>query len=153
MKIHGFDHVEWYVGDLAVVSATLCDAYGFAVAGRSPAGSGRHSVLLRQGQIKLLLTTPAVGDAVLTEYLAKHGDGIAVIAFSTDDVIRAFTEIVAAGASPVAEPTFAGAGSDRLRTAVVSGFGDVLHKLVARAESDGECAPGLVELGPGRHPR
>jgi 4-hydroxymandelate synthase len=147
MKIHGFDHVEYYVTDLPATVAVLCDSYGFRVAGRSAAGG--HSVLLRQGQIKLLLTTSAAEGDLAARYLKKHGDGIGAIAFSTDDAAQAFAEIVAAGGTAVAEPTFAGTGEARVGTAVVGGFGDVLHKLVERRQQDGDFAPGDLVMEPG----
>ena len=38
MKIHGFDHVEYYVEDLEKSAEGLCGSYGFRLAGRSAAG-------------------------------------------------------------------------------------------------------------------
>ncbi|HUC56728.1 MAG TPA: 4-hydroxyphenylpyruvate dioxygenase [Streptosporangiaceae bacterium] len=138
MKIHGYDHVEYYVADLPKMSATLCDSYGFRIAGRSPGDS--RSVLLRQGQITLLLTTPVTEDDPAARYLRKHGDGVGVIAFRTDDVTAAFESVVSAGGTALVAPSFtAGVG-----TAVVGGFGDVVHKLVERSNDD--FAPGLIEL-------
>jgi 4-hydroxymandelate synthase len=153
MKIHGFDHVEYYVADLPKTSAVLCGSYGFRVAGRSADDSEQHSVLLRQGQIRLLLTTPATDSDRAAQYLRKHGDGVGVIAFSTDDVTQAFTEIVAAGGRAVAEPAFAATdpatGYGRVGLATVAGFGDVLHTLVERSDPAGEFAPGVMEMEPG----
>ncbi|HWF82001.1 MAG TPA: 4-hydroxyphenylpyruvate dioxygenase [Streptosporangiaceae bacterium] len=153
MKIHGFDHVEYYLGDLTAAVAALRDGYGFRVAGRSLAASGQHSVLVRQGQIRLLLTEPATDDDRVAAYLSKHGDGIAVIAFATDDVTQAFTELIAAGAEPLASPVFAISGDERVGTALVAGFGDVTHKLVERSDPDGEFAPGFIDMAPGEQDR
>ncbi len=147
MKIHGYDHVEYYVTDLPATATKLCDSYGFRIAGQS-VPTGPRSLLLRQGHIKLLLTAATDGD-LAAQYLRKHGDGVGLIAFSTDDVAQAFAEIVAAGGQPVAEPVFAGAGGDRVGTAIVGGFGDVLHKLVERTNPDGEFAPGEIIMTPG----
>jgi 4-hydroxymandelate synthase len=153
MKIHGFDHVEYYVADLPKMSGLLCDAYGFRVAGRSAPASDSHSVLLRQGQIRILLTTPATDDDAATHYLRKHGDGIGVIAFHTDDVSEAFASVAANGGTVIAEPSFAvtdaETGYGRVGTATIGGFGDVVHKLVERSDPDGEFAPGFIEMEPG----
>ena len=148
MKINGFDHVEYYVGDLTKAVAALCDGYGFRVAGRSPAASGQHSVLLRQRQIRILLTEPTTDDDHAAAYVAQHGDGIGVIAFSTSDVTGALGQVVAAGGQLIAEPVFASSGDERVGTAMVAGFGDVTHKLVERTDPDGEFAPGLIEMEP-----
>jgi 4-hydroxymandelate synthase len=153
MKIHGFDHIEYYVADLPKMSAVLCDAFGFRVAGRSASTSDSHSVLLRQAQIRLLLTTPVTDDDAAARYLRKHGDGVGVIAFSADDVASAFSQVVAAGGRSIAPPAFtatdAATGYGRVGTAVVGGFGDVVHKLVERSDPDGEFAPGIVDMEPG----
>src|SRR5215472_16467281 len=153
MKINGFDHVEYYVGDLTSAVAALRDGYGFLVAGRSPGGSGRRSVLLKHGQIRLLLTEPPADDDAVAAYLARHGDGVAVIAFATDDVTQAFTDVITAGAIPLADPAFATSGDERVGTALVAGFGDVTHKLVERSDPDGEFAPGVIEIAPGDQDR
>ena len=148
MKIHGFDHVEYYVDDLEKTAEGLCGSYGFRLAGRSAASSGQRSVLLRHGRIKILLTAPASADDAVAAYLARHGDGIAMIAFTTDDVRQTFDRVVAAGGKGLAAPSFAKSGHDRVGTALVGGFGDVTHKLVERTNPDGEFAPGFIEMGP-----
>lgn len=94
-------------------------------------------MLLRHGQITLLLTTAVAAGHPAAEFVRKHGDGVAVVAFGTDDVRAAFETAVAAGAEPVAAPASG--------TAVVSGFGDVTHRLVER---DG-AAPALADDGDG----
>lgn len=153
MKIHGFDHAEYYVGDLTRAVAALRDAYGFRVAGRSPAASGRHSVLLKQGQIKLLLTAPTADDDAIAAYLAQHGDGIGVIAFAVDDVTASLSQVIDAGGTALGGPVFAKSGEERVGTALVAGFGDVVHKLVERTDPDGDFAPGLIEMEPGEQDR
>jgi len=139
MSILGIEHVEFYVADLPAAAAPLCRDYGFTHAGPLDRGehSGARSVLLRQGSVALVLTT---GDAAAA-YLIRHGDGVASIAFRTDDVVKAFDQAVAGGARPVAAPAFTGGADrgdrgdrgDRVGVAVVSGFGDVTHRLVERA--------------------
>ena len=145
MRIHGIDHVEYYTSNLEKSAAELCGAFGFRIAGQAAAGAGRPSALLRQGQIRLLLTAAGPGQDQAARYLSRHGSGVGVIAFGCSDVATTFDEVVAAGAVPVAGPSFAGSGSDRTGTAVVGGFGDVLHKLVERADPGGKFAPGLID--------
>jgi 4-hydroxymandelate synthase len=137
MRIQSIDHVEWYVGDLERAAGKLCHDLGFRVAGHhdpAPAGpgsaAGGRSLLLRQGQITLLLTAAADPEHSAAEYVRRHGDGVAVIAFGTDDVQAAFDTAVAGGAAPIAAPAFD--EGRRVGTAVVSGFGDVTHKLIER---------------------
>lgn len=130
MTISGIDHIEMHVADLDAAAAHW-NAFGFT------AGPGLHgsSLLLRHGPCQVLLRAgqPAAG------YVRRHGDGVAMIAFRTDDVRAAFAQAVAAGAEPLAAPDFqAGTG-----TAQVSGFGDVTHRLV-EGRRDGDAGPGPV---------
>ncbi len=152
MRIHGIDHVEYYVGDLAQSAARLCDAFGFRVHGirSGPAGTPARarSLLLRQGQIQILLTTGLSAGHPATEYVRRHGDGIAVVAFATDDVQAAFSEVITAGGTAIAAPEFATADGSRVGTAVVSGLGDVVHRLVERSGPADEFAPGRIEMTP-----
>jgi 4-hydroxymandelate synthase len=139
MTILGIDHVELYVADLEKSAAVLCRDFGFRMPCGSAAGTGSQSVLLRQGTIRLLLTTATAPDHPAAGYVQRHGDGVASIAFRTDDVRRAFDKAVAAGAEAIAAPTVTESEDGRLHQAVVSGFGDVTHRLVARDGAGGEA--------------
>jgi 4-hydroxymandelate synthase len=101
--------------------------------------TGSQSVLLRQGTIRMALTTATARDHPAAGFVQRHGDGVASIAFLTDDVRQAFDKAVAAGAEPIAAPTVAESEDGRVHQAVVSGFGDVTHRLVARDEPGGEA--------------
>lgn len=156
MTILGIDHVEFYVGDLEKSAAALCGSFGFHTAcavpdetgdpgGASTAGS--RSLLLRQGSIKLLLTAASSPRHPAADYVQRHGDGVASIAFRTDNVRREFAVAVAGGARAIEAPAIAGregrlAGDRFVGQAVVSGFGDVTHRLVERAgpAMEGEAA-------------
>jgi 4-hydroxymandelate synthase len=128
MNIKGIDHVEWYVGDLEGSVSELRRDFGFHVAGPGPdRGTGCRSMLVRRGQITALLTDAATAGDHAVDFLRRHGDAVATIAFRTDDVRGAFKKAVAAGAEPLASPASG--------TAVVSGFGDVTHRLVERTDA------------------
>jgi 4-hydroxymandelate synthase len=146
MSILGIDHVEFYVAGLRAAAAPLCRDYGFTDAGPLDLGDqpGGRSILLRQGSIALLLTAADGPGHPAAGYLARHGEGVASIAFRTDDVVKAFDQAVAGGARPIAAPAFTGDGAggrDCVGVAVVSGFGDVTHRLVERAGSPAGSAP------------
>jgi 4-hydroxymandelate synthase len=128
MSVKDVDHVEWYVDELEKSAAVLRHDLGFHVADPSPGhGTGCRSMLLRQGQISLLLTSAVDAGHPAAEFVRRHGDGVATIAFRTDDVRAAFEMAIAAGAEPISAPASG--------TAVVSGFGDVTHRFVERADT------------------
>jgi len=151
MTILGIDHVEFYVADLEKAAAVLCRGFGFRTACAAPAGPGdpgnaavgSRSLLLRQGCIKLVLTAASSPGHPAADFVQRHGDGVASIAFRTDDVRRQFTAAIGGGAQPIAAPVIAGredrlAGEGLVGQAVVSGFGDVRHRLVERDGPAGE---------------
>jgi len=152
MSILGIDHVEFYVADLQAAAESLCRDFGFANAGPyepgalgdRPAGT---SVLLHQGTIVLLLTAADTPEHPAADYVGRHGDGVASLAFRVDDVAKAFDQAIMGGARPVAAPAFGGHDGGRVGLAVVSGFGDVTHRLVERAGSAAGAQAGTGPAG------
>ena len=160
MTILGIDHVEFYVADLEKAAAALCRSFGFRTACTALAGpgdpgdaaAGSRSLLLRQGAIKLVLTAASSPSHAAANFVQRHGDGVASIAFRADDVRQEFAAAVAGGAAPIAAPELARredrvAGEGLIAQAVVSGFGDVTHRLVER---DGPARGRGAGAAPGR---
>ncbi|WP_034261400.1 4-hydroxyphenylpyruvate dioxygenase [Actinospica robiniae] len=153
MSILGVDHVEFSVADARQSAAQLARVFGFRVLGRGGPETGAgdaRSVLLGQGEARVLLTSGLNAAHPASGYVARHGDGVSAVAFRTDDAAGAFADAVAAGASPIAPPTVSEDGSGSMTVASVSGFGDVEHRLVERhGAADG--LPGVAaEPGPAR---
>lgn len=147
MNILGVDHVELFVGDADRTADYLCAAFGFHVEGRGGPRTGlpdQDSVLLGQGDIQILVTAGRTPGHPATEYVARHGDGVAVVAFGTVDAPAAFAEAVAHGATAVTPPATHQDGESRVVTATVSGFGDVVHRLVERHGPGREFLPGRI---------
>jgi 4-hydroxymandelate synthase len=141
MQVKGIDHVEFYVANAAEVAAHLCAAYGFRVQGQV-GGADQHSILIRQNDIRLLLTEGRTETHPATVYVQRHGDGPATIALSTDDPDGSLTEAVAAGAVPLsAVPLDEVSATSRVR---ITAFGDVAHTFVHPGELDDRLVP--VEL-------
>jgi 4-hydroxymandelate synthase len=121
MPAQDIAYVELYTGEHRSALDYFVSSLGFTPAAESRASTG-HSVLLRQGEAQLVVTEGPSTRA----FLDAHGDGIADIAFSCDDVPATRDAALAAGASPVA--------SEAGRV-VVSGFGDTCHTLVTSADA------------------
>lgn len=149
MDFLGVDHVEFYVGDARQAAFVLCSGYGFRLYGEGGPETGlpgQRSLLLGQGDCRVLLTSALVPEHPAAAYVARHGDGVAVIAFGTRDAAAAHDATVAGGATAVEAPrTYACEGASVV-TATVSGFGDVVHRLVERHGSDREFLPGAIEM-------
>lgn len=139
MHVQGIDHVEFYVANADETAAKLCAAYGFRVQGQIAQADGR-SVLIRQNDIRLLLTEGLTESHLATQFVARHGDGPATIALSTDDPDATLTEAVAAGAVPVSAsaPLSEVSATSRVR---ITAFGDVAHTFVQPGELDAVLSP------------
>ncbi|PRY41648.1 4-hydroxyphenylpyruvate dioxygenase [Umezawaea tangerina] len=134
-------HVEFYVADLAAASAELTDHYGFRPVARA-ATAEADSLALRQGRITLVLTQARTDDHPAARYVRAHGDGVADIALTVTDVFVAFGAAVARGAVAVAPPY---RHADGRTTAVIEGFGDVVHTLT-EAGGDFAVPPGFTPV-------
>jgi 4-hydroxymandelate synthase len=152
MNIVDVDHIELYVGDAVAAAQSLRAAYGFRVYGRGGPDTGlpgQRSVLLGQGDIRVLLTSGLHKDHPASQFVAKHGDGVAVTAFRTDSAAAAYTDAIAAGGSGIRPPRAWENEEACVVTAEVAGFGDVLYRLVERRGSQTPFQPRAIEMDPG----
>jgi 4-hydroxymandelate synthase len=149
MNILGIDHLELYVGDARQAAYLLCAAMGFRICGQGGPETGlpgQRSILLGQGDARILLTTGLTPNHPATEYVARHGDGVAVVGFGAEGIEPAFGSIVARGGTAIAPPTTFARGDTEVVTAMVSGFGDVAHRLVERRGSAAEFLPNAIDM-------
>ncbi len=152
MNVLDLDHVEFYVGDARQAAQSLCTAYGFRVYGRGGPETGlagQRSILLGQGDIRILMTSGLHASHPASQFVAKHGDGAAVTAFSTDNAAAAYAEAVAAGGTGICPPRTWENDETCVVTAEVAGFGDVIYRLVERSVRDAHFQPGAIEMEPG----
>ena len=107
LPLKGIDHIEFYVGNAKQSAYYYRSAFGFkltAYAGLETGQRDRASYVLEQGKVRLILTTPLTQDHPINAMLAKHGDGVSVIALEVDDVELSFRETTKRGAIGVQEP-------------------------------------------------
>lgn len=156
MNIHGIDHIELFVGDAQQSAYYFGAAFGLEVAGQGGPETGlvgQRSLLMAQGEVRMLLTSGLYAEHSATEYVHRHGDGVAVVALRVDDVAESFAELVQRGAEPISPPKAYSDDSTTVVIAEVAGFGDVIHRLVQRAGEG--FLPGAIEMAerePAEHP-
>jgi 4-hydroxymandelate synthase len=151
MRTLSIDHIEFYVGDAIAMTQSLCSVYGFRAYGRGGPETGlpgQRSVLLGQGGIRIVLTSGLHEDHPASQFVARHGDGVAVIGFRTD-VAAAYADALAAGATSVSPPRSWEGGGARVVAAQIEGFGEVVYRLVERHGPDAEFLPGAIAMEPG----
>jgi 4-hydroxymandelate synthase len=146
MNLNGIDHIELYVGDARQAAFYYCTAFGFKVQGQGGPETGlkgQRSLLLTQGDIRMVLTSPLVADHPAAEFVRRHGDGVAVIAIEVDDAQAAYDELVHRGAAAMSAPARYTEGDAVVTTAEVNGFADITHRLVQRTGPRTEFLPGV----------
>src|ERR1700758_1696896 len=81
LPINGTDHIELYVGNAKQAAHFYKTAFGFqslAYAGPETGVREVASYVLKQGKIRLVLTTPLQSENPISEHIYKHGDGVKV---------------------------------------------------------------------------
>ncbi len=148
LPLLGTDYVELYVGNAKQAAHYYKTAFGFqslAYAGLETGVRDRASYVLKQDKIRLVLTTPLTSSSKLNEHLAKHGDGVKVVALWVEDATSAFEETTKRGAKPFMEPT---TEKDKHGEVVRSGiytYGETVHIFVERKNYQGIFLPGYQE--------
>jgi 4-hydroxymandelate synthase len=152
MKVLDLDHIEFYVADAPAAARSLCASCGFRVYGHGGPENGlagQRSVLIGQGEIRVLLTSGLHEAHPASQFVARHGDGVAVIAIRTDRAADAYTEVTGAGGTGIGAPRAWENSQARVVTAEVAGFADVRYRLVERAGGGAHFLPGAIEMEPG----
>jgi 4-hydroxyphenylpyruvate dioxygenase len=148
MPLHGIDHVEFYVGNALQAASFWVKNLGFkevAYAGLETGVRDRASHVLEQGRIRIVLTGALVPGHEIGEHVARHGDGVKVIALGVPDVDHAYREATARGARGVEEPRDVTDEHGTLRRASIATYGDTLHTFVDRSAYKGPFMPGYRE--------
>ena len=145
MPLDGIDHVELYVGNAAQAARFYRDALGFretAYAGLETGRRDRVSHVLEQGAIRLVLTGALTAEHPVGRHVARHGDGVKVIALAVPDAGEAFHRAVGHGAVPVSAPALSADGEGEVVQATVQAYGTVVHTFVQRGAYRGAFLPG-----------
>ena len=105
LPLKGTDHVEFYVGNARQAAHFYRTAFGLSLVAYSGPETGqrdRASYVLQPGKIRFVFTTSLRPGSAIAEHVAKHGDGVRVIALEVDDARQAWLETTARGARSVA---------------------------------------------------
>src|SRR5215216_5221304 len=133
MPLNGIDHVELWVGNAAQAAYYFTRAFGFrevAYTGLETGARDRASRVLEQGRIRLVVTGTLRSDTAIAAHHARHGDGVKVIALSVPDVVAAYAEATARGASGLTEPHWIEDDQGRVQIADIATYGDTVHRFV-----------------------
>ena len=149
LPLNGTDYVEFYVGNAKQAAHYYKTAFGFqtlAYAGPETGVRDRASYVLKQGKIRLVLTTPLHSDHPIAEHIKKHGDGVKVLALWVDDAYDAFEQTTSRGAEPYQQPQTLQDENGVVRTSGIKLYGETVHLFVERKNYKGLFLPGYKKL-------
>jgi 4-hydroxyphenylpyruvate dioxygenase len=144
----GWDHLEWWVGNARAVTAWLTSGFGFEVAAYAGPETGvtdRASYLLRQGDVRFVVTAGLRSDSEVARHVLEHGDGVRNVAWKVADPAAAATLAARRGASVVVEPVTVEGDAGTVRTAGIATYGETRHLFVDRSAWSGVWGPGFSD--------
>jgi len=145
--INGTDHLEFYVGNAKQSAMYYQAALGFKVvayAGPETGVRDRVSYVLQQEKVRIVLTSSLFSGTEIAEHVAKHGDGVKVLALWVDDATTAFETAISRGAAVAFEPKTLRDEHGEVVLAAIKTYGDTIHTLVERKNYKGIFMPGYA---------
>lgn len=149
LQLGGIDYVELYVGNAYQAAHFYRSIFGFRPVARAGLETGmrdRLSIVMEQGDIRLVLTSGLDPDSPIAEHAALHGDGVKDVAFRVGDVESAFQTAVRRGARPVSPPQVHEDERGRLVRATIAAPGDTVHSLMERQGYTDTLFPGFEAI-------
>jgi 4-hydroxyphenylpyruvate dioxygenase len=148
LPLLGTDYVEFYVGNAKQSAHYYKTAFGYqshAYKGLETGSRDQVSYVLKQDKIRLVLTTPLNSQSPINQHLAKHGDGVKVIALWVEDAKSAWEETTKRGAKSFMEPSIEKDEHGEVVRSGIYTYGETVHIFVERKNYNGVFLPGFIE--------
>ena len=133
--LQNFDYIELYVGNARQAAHYYRTAFGFkpiAFSGLETGSRDRGSIVVKQNDVTLMLTSPLTSDSPVAEHVKLHGDDVKDIAFTVKDAAAAFEFAVERGAKPIMPPTVIEDPHGSIKKATIGAFADTVHSFIQR---------------------
>jgi 4-hydroxyphenylpyruvate dioxygenase len=146
LPLQGTDYVEFYVGNAKQSAHFYKTAFGFetiAYAGPETGIKDKVSYVLRQHKLTFMLTSPLRNEGVIAEHIAKHGDGVKVLALKVEDARSAWKETTSRGGISYLEPTTLNDDSGEVVMSGIHTYGETVHLFIERKNYTGAFMPGF----------
>lgn len=145
LPLLGTDYVEFYVGNAKQAAHYYKTAFGYQSAAYKGLETGCKeyaSYVLKQDKIRLVLTTPLNSSSPINQHLAKHGDGVKIVALWVEDAKKSWEETTKRGAKSFMEPTVEKDEHGEVVRAGIYTYGETVHMFVERKNYNGVFLPG-----------
>ena len=146
LPLQGTDYVEFYVGNAKQAAHYYKTAFGFqslAYCGPETGTKDRASYVIRQNKLTLMLTTALRPNNPIADHVAKHGDGVKVIALKVEDATSAWNETTKRGGKSFMEPTTSQDENGRVVMSGIHTYGETVHLFIERGDYNGTFMPGF----------
>ena len=146
LPLQGTDYVEFYVGNAKQAAHFYKTAFGFqslAYAGPETGTRDRVSYVIRQNKLTFMLTTPLRKGNPIADHIAKHGDGVKVLALKVENATSAWKETTKRGGKSYMEPTILSDDDGRVVMSGIHTYGDTVHLFIERGDYNGPFMPGF----------
>jgi 4-hydroxyphenylpyruvate dioxygenase len=146
LPLHGTDYVEFYVGNAKQAAHFYKTAFGFqslAYAGPETGVKDKASYVIRQNKLTFVLTTPLKSEGPIADHIAKHGDGVKILALKVDDATSAYQETTQRGGKSYMEPTVLNDADGEVVVSGIHTYGDTVHLFIERSNYTGVFMPGF----------
>lgn len=146
LPLKRMDHLEFYVGNAKQSAQYYRTVLGFTISAyRGPETGHREtaSYLLTQGKMKVVLTSSMSSAHEVAKHVAKHGDGVKVLALEVDDAAKSLEATVSRGAKKIKDVEVLTDEFGTVKTASIATYGDTVHTFVERGEYQGVFLPGF----------
>jgi 4-hydroxyphenylpyruvate dioxygenase len=145
LPLLGTDYIEFYVGNAKQAAYYYKSAFGFqsfAYKGLETGNKDYASYVVRQGKIKIVLTTALNSKSLINDHIVKHGDGVKVIALWVDDATKSWKETTERGAKSFMEPTLEKDEDGEVVRSGIYTYGETVHIFIERKKYNGVFLPG-----------
>jgi len=149
LPLNGTDHIEFYVGNAKQTALYYQHCFGFELVAYSGPETGvrdRASYVVQQHKIRFVLTTSLIPDSEINKHVARHGDGVKVLALWVDDATKSFQETLLRGAVAVHEPKTLKDEFGEVVLSSIKTYGDTIHTFVERKNYNGTFLPGYKSV-------
>ena len=145
LPLQGTDYVEFYVGNAKQAAHFYKTAFGFqslAYAGPETGTKDKVSYVIRQNKLTFMLTTPLRKGNPIADHIAKHGDGVKMLALKVEDATSAWEETTKRGGKSYMKPTVLSDDDGRVVMSGIHTYGDTVHLFIERGDYNGVFMPG-----------
>ena len=157
LRLIDVDHVRFYVGNAKQAAFFYAYCFGFTVEQYSDLTTGSRSeasYLLKQGNIRILLTSGLASGHPAQLEVEKYGDGVKDVALTVYDAVATYEQAIRNGAESAYEPIELSDENGRVVIAGVKTYGRVVHSFVSRTggyaleevNRGGSFAPGFAKM-------